>query len=337
MYAAGGTCAERQPPHGVTDMDDLGAALALWDAGPESARLVGAGDQRVYAFTSGGRRRYLRLTPADVRAGPALAAELDYVRYLREGGLAVAPPVPSRRGAHVEPVGGTAPGAGASVDAPVHATVFEEAPGEAFRYDPAADNRPHFRQRGRMLGRLHVLSRRYARVAPARAGGLPRWDADRHLQEAAAYVPREDEAFWAEFRALASWLGALPVDAEGFGPIHGDVGATNYRVAGDALTLFDFGDACQHWYAYDVAVSVYPYGDRPERHALLAATLDGYAAEAPLGATWVEALGHLCRLRVAYLYLVHARRWGTASPAREHAAWFARKRERMRCPIEWRL
>ena len=26
-----------------------------------------------------------------------------------------------------------------------------------------------------------------------------------------------------------------------------------------------FGDACRHWYAYDVAVSVYPYGERPER------------------------------------------------------------------------
>jgi hypothetical protein len=71
--------------------------------------------------------------------------------------------------------------------------------------------------------------------------------------------------------------------------------------------------------------------------SLLAATLDGYAAEAPPSARWVEAIGHCCRLGVVYMDLVHARRWGTASPAPGHAEWFARKRERMRGPVEWRL
>ncbi len=238
-------------PDAVRDDALLAEALARWGARPGSAWLVADGAQRVYAFASGGRRRYLRVTPADVRDGAALEAELAFVRHLHDAGLAVAAPVPSMRGADVEPLPAAPPGRW-------HATAFEEAPGTPFRYDPAADARPHFRRRGRLLGRLHVMARRYARDAPAAVARLPRWDEDRWLRAADALVPRSDAAFWGEHRTIMAWLRALPRDADAFGPIHGDVGATNYRVAAGRLTLFDFGDACRHWYAHDGAVSVYP-------------------------------------------------------------------------------
>ena len=302
-------------------------ALRLWGSDLGAARLVSAAEQSVYCVDGGDRRFYVRLTPADVRARAAIEAEVELVGYFAERGLTVAAPVPSVRGAYVEALeGGTES---------VHATAFEEAAGDMFRYDPAADNRAHFRIRGRMLGRMHALSREYAHSKPARAQRLPGWGDDRRLRDASRYVPPSDDVFWAELRELEAWLNALPADAASFGPIHGDFGVTNYRVTGDELTLFDFGDACRHWYAYDVAVSVYPYGERPERRTLLAATLEGYAAEASLGADRADTIARFCRLRVVYMYLVYAERWGWSSGVSEHAQWFARKRERMRHPLDW--
>ena len=302
-------------------------ALQLWGAEPNAAQLIVAGNQSVYRVSHGDRRFYLRVTPEQVRTRAALEAEVDFVQYLGERGLTVAAPVASRSGAFVEviDVGATS----------VHVTAFEESPGDAFRYDPSADNRAHFRLRGGMLGRMHALSRDFARSRPASANRLPRWDDDRLLRDASQYVPASDGVFWSEFRDLRAWLDALPTDSANFGPIHGDFGATNYHVGGATLTLFDFGDACRHWYAYDVAVSLYPYGDRPERHTLVAATLDGYAAESPVAPDWMDALGWFCRLRVVYMYLVYADRWGLSSRAADHAAWFARKRDRMRHPVDW--
>lgn len=303
-------------------------ALRLWGGDPRAAERITAAEQSVYRFSSGGRRFYLRLTPVGVRTRVAVEAEVDFVRYLGEHGLAVASPAPSRRGAYVEAIGGGT--------ASVHATAFEEASGDTFRYDASADNREHFRLRGRILGRLHALSREYALSRQAGAPQLPRWNDDRRLREASRYVPPSDEVFWSELRDLTAWLETLPTGAARFGPIHGDFGATNYRVAGDTLTLFDFGDACHHWYAYDVAVSVYPYGERPERGTLLATTLEGYAEHSPLDARLEDAIAGFCRLRLIYMYLVYAERWGLSSAVADRAQWFARKRERMRHPVEWR-
>jgi Ser/Thr protein kinase RdoA (MazF antagonist) len=304
-------------------------ALRLWGADLQDAQRITGGERSVYRFSSGGRGFYLAMTPATTRTRAAVEAETELVRYLSDRGLAVAAPVPSRRDAYVEvvEVGSTA----------VYATTYHEARGELFRYDPAADNRAHFRLRGRMLGRLHALSREYALTNPASVQRLPRWDDDRRLRDASRSVPSSDAVFWSELRELDAWLNALPNDVTNFGPVHGDFGVTNYRVVGDEMTLFDFGDACRHWYAYDVAVSLYPYGDRPERRTLLAATLEGYAAESPFESQWSKSITQFCRFRVVYMYLVYAERWGLSSTVPAQVEWFARKRHRMRHPVDWTI
>ena len=307
--------------------NDVTDALRLWGAEAAAVHHVSGGDQDIFAFSVDGARRYLRLTPSAVRSGDAVGAEVEFVRYLYGQHLPVAAPVASRRGTYVEAIE-RAGGA--------HATVFEEAPGEVFRYDADRDNRIHFRLRGRTLGRLHALSREYIRSAPDASAHLPQWNETAWVRAASRLVPEADAVFWSEFRALSTWMSGLSTDASRFGLIHGDFGATNYRVAGDRLTVFDFGDACRHWFAHDVAISVYPYGERPERDVVLAATLEGYDAVSPVANEWVETLGWFCRLRVVHMYVVYAERWGLAPDSPQHAAWFERKRARMRTPIDWR-
>jgi Ser/Thr protein kinase RdoA (MazF antagonist) len=289
---------------------------------------VSGGEQDVYAFSVDDARRYLRLTSSLVRSGDAVEAEVEFVRYLHREQLHVAAPVASRGGRYVEAI----ERAGGSL----HATVFEEAPGETFRYDSDRDNQVHFRLRGRTLGRLHALSREYVRTLPNASAQLPRWNETGWVRAAGLLVPESDEVFWSEFRAVSAWMSSLPIDASRFGLIHGDFGVTNYRVAGDRVTVFDFGDACRHWFAHDVAISVYPYGERPERDVLLAATLEGYATESPVTNEWVDTLGWFCRLRVVHMYVVYAQRWGLASHSPQHEEWCERKRARMRAPIDWR-
>jgi Ser/Thr protein kinase RdoA (MazF antagonist) len=117
--------------------------------------------------------------------------------------------------------------------------------------------------------------------------------------------------------------------------IHGDFGETNYRFQGDRLTVFDFDDCCRHWFAYDLAVTIYPHGWRREGLQLLEHLLEGYAEKTSLNTTLAE-LTMFCQWRQIYMFLVYARKWGFNDLSPQQAEWFARKRENIVRGYEWR-
>ncbi|HVF48783.1 MAG TPA: phosphotransferase, partial [Pyrinomonadaceae bacterium] len=204
------------------------------------------------------------------------------------------------------------------------ACVFTEAPGEAFIYGSLAANVRHFRLRGQTLARIHALSKRYTPAADTRRHA---WDEDELLRHTERYLPPSETIVWAEHAELINWLRDYPRDAETFGLIHGDFGQTNYRVAGDVLTAFDFDDCCYHWFAYDLAVIIYPHGWRDEANTLLDALLAGYADAGGRVSHSTGDLTRFCRLRQLYMFLHFARRWGFRNLSEQQADWFSQKRD----------
>ena len=94
------------------------------------------------------------------------------------------------------------------------------------------------------------------------------WDEDDCILNAERYLPQSESVVWAEYRRLMDWLHKLPKDDQSFGLIHGDFGATNYRYKDNRLCVFDFDDCCYHWFAYDLAITIYPHGLRRCKDAL---------------------------------------------------------------------
>ena len=294
------------------------AAVERWGGEPGSLSRISDSVNHVFTFVSSGERHFLRLTPGVHRARPQIDAELDFILYLHGYGVSVCPPIASKGGRLVEEL----PAEGASL----FACVFEEAVGETFTFGSSETNLGHFRLRGRTLGRIHALAKGYA---PPENRRRFKWDEDALLRDVGAYLPRSEKVVWAEYDELTEWLAARPRDRDCFGLIHGDFGPTNFRQAGGELSVFDFDDSCYHWFAYDLAVTIYPHGRREGAGALLESLLEGYTAETATSPPQVAEFIKLCRLRQLYMFLHYAKAWGLTNLSARQRRWLDQKRDNM--------
>jgi amicoumacin kinase len=310
-------------PDSVRRDEFANAAVKLWRGDNGSLEYLGDSANYVYSFIESGKTRYLRLTSSRDRTKEQIEAELDFIFHLHRGGLSVALPVSSVAGRLVEEV--------ASTNNLFFACVFEQAEGKRFSYDAAESNKDHFRLRGRTLGRIHALSKTYAP-----SGGFRRfaWDADKLLVDVENLLPESEKIVWREYDRLKERLQDCPQPKQAYGLIHGDFGETNYRHQGSQLNIFDFDDCCYHWFAYDLAITIYPHGWRREALQLLNWLFEGYSETMPLNLTPTD-VKLFCQWRMIYMFLVYARKWGFEHLSQEQAGWFARKRENIARGYEW--
>jgi Ser/Thr protein kinase RdoA (MazF antagonist) len=298
-------------------------AAKLWHGDTEQLRCVGDSANHVYSFIDSGETRYLRLISSCDRTKVQIEAELDVIAYLRRGGVSAMLPVSSTAGRFIEAL--------PIANNHLFACVFEEAKGERFRYDPSRDNKEQFRLRGRTLGLIHSLSKTYLPAAGVRRFA---WDEDDLLLNVNDFLPQSESIIWREHDALKEWLQDYTKSSQTYGLIHGDFGATNYRYEDDRLNVFDFDDCCYHWFAYDLAITIYPYGWRKEGLQLLDWLLEGYSENMQLDVKLAD-LTMFCQWRLIHMFLVYARKWGFENLSEQQAEWFAKKRENITQGYKW--
>lgn len=301
------------------------AAIELWCGSVGSLQQVSDSVNHVYSFTESGTKRYLRLTSSRDRTKAQIEAELDFIAYLHQGGVSAMLPIPSKAGRLIEEIPVTS--------SSLFACVFNEAQGERFRYDSTRLNRDHFRLRGKVLGRIHALSKAYV---PSGSFRRFAWDEDNLLLQADEFLPKSQRIVWREYEALKERLRDLPKSSQTYGLIHGDFGDTNYRHHYDRFNVFDFNDCCYHWFVYDLAITIYPHGWRKEGSQLLACLLEGYAENMQLNVTLAD-ITMFCEWRLIYMFLVYVRKWGLENLSEQQAKWFAQKRENIARGYTWNV
>ncbi|MDF2652238.1 MAG: aminoglycoside phosphotransferase [Paenibacillus sp.] len=120
---------------------------------PEELTFIGGFQNFVYLYTREGCKYILRFTPSTLRTQEGLEAELAWIQYLAENGMAVSESLPSAQGIAVERI----PGETISF----FATSFKHAPGRKIGYPECLGNPGLYEQCGRLTGRLHELARSY--------------------------------------------------------------------------------------------------------------------------------------------------------------------------------
>jgi Ser/Thr protein kinase RdoA (MazF antagonist) len=300
-------------------------AVEMWAGAANSLRLVGISANYVFSFVAAGETRFLRLTPESERTINRIAAELDFIVYLRQNGVNAMLPIASSSGRLIEEIDFD--------NRRLFACVFEAAAGEQFTFNSAESPKEHFRLRGRTLGEIHNLSRNYN---PANDCRRFMWDEDVLLIETERFLPESETIVWKEFLKLKEQLQRFPKSSETFGLIHGDLGETNFLCQNGRLNVFDFDDSCYHWFVYDLAISIYPHGWRKEGLQLLDSLLEGYGEKTDLNFTLVE-ITIFCRWRLIYMFLVYARKLGFDDLMPQQIEWFRRKRENIARGYSWQI
>jgi len=270
--------------------------MERFDIAPEKIKLLDGFESYIYTFSREDGDFILRIGHSLRRTRELIQGEVDWINYLAAGGAGVAEAILSKNGILVEYIDD-------QQGEFFMATAFVKASGGP----PSNElyNQDLFQSWGRLLGRIHALSKSYQPADPR--WKREEWDSPGNML-VEAWLPPSDTMALAKFRELMGHLSTLPKDRESYGLIHQDAHAGNFFVDENyKITLFDFDDCVYSWFIYDIAMVLF-YGlmgheDDPAyiehfcRHFLR-----GYRGENNLDPKWLAEIPHFLKLREIDLY-----------------------------------
>jgi len=276
----------------------LHEAMSRYGIAPDRIQLLDGFESFIYEFQRDGNQYILRIGHSRRRSPSLIFGEVDWINYLADGGATVAAAVTSDKGALVELIED-------GYDGHFLATAFVKAPGRP----PWEVGWSHelYERYGRLLGRMHALSRRY-QLADA-AWTRPQWD-DHIMLDVEDLLPESETLVVERFRSLMKHLGALPKHNNSYGLIHFDAHAGNMFVDDNlTITLFDFDDCNYSWYINDIAIVLFYMAmganNNPEFvESFMFYFLRGYRQENRLDAHWLVEIPYFLKLREIDLYAI---------------------------------
>ncbi len=189
----------------------------------------------------------LRVSYQNDRSREDYLAELEFVRYLYENGASVSNVISSTDGKLMEEV--------VYENQTITISLFEKAKGmqlaeNNYRYIDGAPLSDYFFECGKVLGKIHDLSKKYEPV-------------HRRIQFSDKYNRTYIEALLPEklspvkeriYQILDS-LEEIEKTKENYGMVHFDYSDGNYHIDYETgrITVYDFDNSCFAWYMYDLA------------------------------------------------------------------------------------
>lgn len=295
----------------------LAAARERYGIAADQIHLLDGFESFMFEFVKDGGAFILRLGHGRRRTPDLVHGEVDWINYLADGGAGVARAVLSPNGELVELI---PDGQGDYF----LATAFVKAQGRPV-WQTEQWNETFWRTYGRLLGRMHHLSKSYQ---PARsAWQRPPWDAPTNLI-AHETLLQEDGLMSRHYLDVLVHLQALPRTPDAYGLIHQDAHTGNMFVDENGrITLFDFDDCVYGHFAYDLAmVLFYAVANHADPDAFAAvfwpAFWQGYQMENQLDPVWLREIAPFMKLREIELYTILMRDYGPENL--EHDSWATR-------------
>lgn len=281
----------------------LAAAAAIYGLDKNGLKQLASGNvNAVFEYNAEGSESYvLRLTHRTRRELREIMAEAEFVHFLKGQGASVCGVILSINGRVAEEVAGE-----------FTAVLFEKATGHLPVYEEW--NHEFFYNWGKMTGQFHRLTQSYQ---PNPEFKRHQWYEDA-LFQVEKWIPAEQTEVHRQARELFDRLNRLPMTADGYGLVHGDLHAGNFFVEEEGtLTAFDFDDCCYAWYPFDIAFLMYPVLtklSRPPGHVegeadvvrtFLTHFMAGYRTENELDNSWWQTMPDFLKLRRLQLYVFY--------------------------------
>lgn len=195
----------------------------------------------------GAGAKILRIAFLNDRNREDLLGEVEYIKYLFEHGGSVSDVVSSRRGNLLEEI--------AHLNHTFFICLFEKAKGKKlaennYRYREGASITEYYYNCGKVLGKLHQLSKSYT-PNHRRYRFFDKYNAE-YIDK---LIPDSFSLLKEKLVELLKTLEGMDRSHESFGMIHFDYNDGNYMIDFDTgrITVYDFDNSCFGWYMYDVA------------------------------------------------------------------------------------
>jgi Ser/Thr protein kinase RdoA (MazF antagonist) len=285
----------------------LDEAMQRYGIAKNRIRPLGGFESFIYEFERDSRAYILRIAHSFRRSPSLILGEVNWMNYLADCGASVPRAILSDKGKLVE---GIDDGCGGFF----LATAFVKADGRPpWEVGWTTDL---FEKYGRLLGRVHTLSKRYQ--PPDVDGRRPQWD-DPIMQDIERNLPAAEAIVVDKYRAVMEHVCALPRDTESYGLIHFDAHEANLLVDDDGnITLLDFDDCAYGWFVYDIAVVLfYTVMGKDDistfTREFMSHFLRGYARENTLDPEWLGEIPAFLKHREIDMYAVIHRSFDVSS------------------------
>jgi Ser/Thr protein kinase RdoA (MazF antagonist) len=196
---------------------------------------------------AGAVAKIIRIAFLSDRNREDLISEMEYIRYLYEGGGSVSNVISSRKGNLLEEINYN--------NHTYFICVFEKAKGimlveNNYRYREGVPITEYFYNCGKVLGKMHQLSKEYTPVHP-RYNFFDKYNPEYINQ----LIPDSLSLIKEKLVELLTTLEELDRNRDTFGMVHFDYGDGNYNIDFETgqITVYDFDNSCFCWYMYDLA------------------------------------------------------------------------------------
>jgi amicoumacin kinase len=238
----------------------------------------------------------LRVTAGFARTAAEIRAELEWINYLKSNSVQVCETVLSQNKNEIETV---------KVDSSLfHVVVFKKIPGQRIADNTLNENQVCLW--ATQLAKMHLLAKSYQPKNEKRKI----WIEDSTFLIAAASLDELAEKIKDETIRVIDWLKSKEINQSDFGLVHGDLHTGNFFFNENTMTIFDFDDACYHWFLYDLSIPIltlmHDY-EKPEHraqgYAFAKLFLKTYFAIHSPPLNWKEDFIQFCKYRCL---IVHA-------------------------------
>jgi len=244
---------------------------------------------------AGAQAKIIRIAFLNDRSREDYLGEVEYIRYLCEYGGSVANVISSQKGNLLEEI--------AHHHHTFFVCLFEKARGKMlvennYQYRDGVPLTEYFYNCGKVLGKLHQLSKAYTPVH-RRYRFSDKYNAG-YIDE---LIPDSLPLLKEKLVELLKTLEGLDQSRESFGMIHFDYNDGNFTIDFDTgqITVFDFDNSCFGWYLFDLA-DLWTHGvgwiqfepDAGKRQKFMEeyfnAVLEGYRSETRIENSMLEKL-----------------------------------------------
>ena len=195
----------------------------------------------------GADAKILRIAFLHDRSREDFLGEVEYIRYVFEHGGSVSDVVNSRKGNLLEEI--------THQNHTFFVCLFQKARGKMlvenqYRYREGAPMTEYYYNCGKVLGKLHQLSKGYIPVH-RRYSFFDKYTAE-YLD---TLIPGSFSLLKEKLIQLLNTLEGLDRNRESFGLTHFDYNDGNYSIDFDTgqITVYDFDNSCYCWYMFDLA------------------------------------------------------------------------------------
>jgi Ser/Thr protein kinase RdoA (MazF antagonist) len=268
--------------------------------GTESTlKFVGGRDHSIYEYERDGEACFLQLVPIASKDKNQLYSEMQWVSYLRRGGVPIPKQILSTRGQTVETI----------VRLPFPCCVFSFEKPVGRKVNPANNsewNPVLFRRWGETMGKIHSLSKRFMERSDVPC--FEDWNEGEIYHRDFSFIEgRLVDRFISYMQKIASF----PKTKNSYGIIHNDFHHENFLVGPTKEVIpTNFHRVKFHFYTYDIAIAVYhvlstaPEDQQDEWKArFLSPFMEGYFLENHLEDGWREQVDFFVEFRGLFYYL----------------------------------